>query len=256
MSAYQLAITIGIFLAYLIDGWLSKSDAWRWMLGASAIPGLLLFAVALIAPESPRWLMKIGRRTDASAQLEKIRPSVNSKSCLDTIEEALRQEGSHASWGEVFSKKWRRPLLTGLGLAVFQQITGINAVIYYADQIFAAAGLLLNLHRRRSPPGNRRVNVLATFGAAFEFIKAGGAGPASASPSVAGIVTLVAVVTFITCFAFSMASTRHARSSGRRSCWPPTAGSGTRRSRVPSRSAAPRCIGPSGASWRATWKPL
>ena len=67
VSAYQLAITIGIFLAYLVDGWLSQSDAWRFMLGASAVPGLLLFGVALVAPESPRWLMKMNRRADAAA---------------------------------------------------------------------------------------------------------------------------------------------------------------------------------------------
>ena len=133
VSAYQLAITIGIFLAYLVDGWLSKNDAWRWMLGASAVPGLLLFAVALIAPEWPRWLMKMNRTTDAGAQLEKIRPGIDTKSRLDTIEQALRQEGSRASWSEVFSRKWRRPLLIGVGLAVFQQVTGINAIIYYAD---------------------------------------------------------------------------------------------------------------------------
>ena len=60
VSAYQLAITIGIFLAYLIDGWLSDRDAWRTMLGVAAVPGLLLFAVALVAPRSPRWLMKMG----------------------------------------------------------------------------------------------------------------------------------------------------------------------------------------------------
>ena len=55
VSGYQLAITVGIFLAYLVDGWLSESDSWRMMLGASAVPGLLLFAVALFAPESPCW---------------------------------------------------------------------------------------------------------------------------------------------------------------------------------------------------------
>jgi SP family galactose:H+ symporter-like MFS transporter len=233
VSAYQLAITIGIFLAYLIDGWLSKSDAWRWMLGASAVPGLLLFAVALIAPESPRWLMKMGRRADAGAQLKKIRPGVETKSRLDTIEQALRREGSRASWSEVFSSKWRRPLLIGVGLAVFQQITGINAIIYYADQVFAAAGFVTQSSQTTVTTwAIGGVNLLATFiaiafidrigrrpllltgllgmglslvvvGVAFEFIKAG-AGSASASPSVAGIVTLVALVIYITCFAFSM----------------------------------------------------
>jgi SP family galactose:H+ symporter-like MFS transporter len=233
VSAYQLAITIGIFLAYLIDGWLSKSDAWRWMLGASAVPGLLLFAVALIAPESPRWLMKVGQRADASAQLKNIRPGVETKSRLDTIEQALRREGSRASWSEVFSSKWRRPLLIGVGLAVFQQITGINAIIYYADQVFAAAGFVTQSSQTTVTTwAIGGVNLLATFiaiafidrigrrkllltgllgmglslvvvGVAFEFIKAG-AGSASASPSVAGIVTLIALVTYITCFAFSM----------------------------------------------------
>ena len=117
VSAYQLAITIGIFLAYLVDGWLSKGDAWRFMLGASAVPGLLLFGVALIAPKSPRWLMKMNRRADAAAELRKIRPGVDFKARLDAIETALRQEGGRASWGEVFHRQWRRPLMIGIGLA-------------------------------------------------------------------------------------------------------------------------------------------
>jgi MFS family permease len=58
VSAYQLAITVGIFLAYLVDGWLSAKADWRTILGAAAVPGLLLFVVALAAPESPRWLIK------------------------------------------------------------------------------------------------------------------------------------------------------------------------------------------------------
>lgn len=140
VSAYQLAITAGIFLAYLVDGWLSQGDAWRWMLGASAVPGLLLFTVALVAPESPRWLMKMGRRSEAAAQLQKIRPGVDFTHRLDAVSASLRREAGRASWAEVFHKAWRRPLLIGIGLALFQQVTGINAIIYYADQIFASAG--------------------------------------------------------------------------------------------------------------------
>ena len=140
VSCYQLAITIGIFLAYLVDGWLSPSGAWRVMLGVSAAPGLLLFAVALAAPKSPRWLMMVGRRPEAAAELCKIRPGADIEPRLDAIGKALRQEGDRASWGEVFHQEWRRPLTIGIGLAVFQQITGINAIIYYADQIFSSAG--------------------------------------------------------------------------------------------------------------------
>ena len=234
VSAYQLAITIGIFLAYLIDGWLSKSDAWRVMLGAAAVPGLLLFAVAVVAPRSPRWLMKMGRRSDAAAELTKIRPGVDPKPRLDAIETALRQEGDRASWAEVFHRQWRRPLMIGIGLAVFQQITGINAIIYYADQIFASAGFASQSAQTMATTwAVGGVNVLATLiaiafidrlgrrklllagligmaislvavGIAFRFIVPPAAGAAPAGPSAAGIVTLLALVGFIICFAFSM----------------------------------------------------
>ena len=234
VSAYQLAITVGIFLAYLVDGWLSKSDSWRLMLGASAVPGLLLFVVALVAPESPRWLMKMNRRADAAMQIRKIRPGVEFKPRLDAIETALREEAGRASWGDVFRREWRRPLMIGVGLAVFQQITGINAIIYYADQIFEAAGFISQSSQTTVTTwAIGGVNVLATLiavayidrlgrrklllagligmggslavvGIAFQFIAKAAVGAASTGPSEAGIVTLFALVAFIICFAFSM----------------------------------------------------
>jgi SP family galactose:H+ symporter-like MFS transporter len=238
VSAYQLAITIGIFLAYLVDGWLSRSDSWRIMLGASAVPGLLLLGVALLAPASPRWLMMKGRRKEAAAELTKIRPGVDFKPRLDAIENALRQEGDRASWGEVFRREWRRPLLIGVGLAVFQQITGINAIIYYADQIFASAGFITQSSQTTVTTwAIGGVNVVATLiaiayidrlgrrkllltglvgmaislivvGIAFRFIGDAAVGATAADagtgPSTTGIVTLVALVGFIICFAFSM----------------------------------------------------
>ncbi len=233
VSAYQLAITIGIFLAYLVDGWLSQSDAWRIMLGASAVPGLLLFAVALMAPKSPRWLMKMNRRTDAAAELRKMRPGVDFKARLDAIDTTLRREGGRASWGEVFHHQWRRPLLIGIGLAIFQQITGINAIIYYADQIFASAGFATQSSQTTVTTwaiggvnvvatliaiayidhlGRRKLllagligmaTCLAVVGIAFRFIGMAHIA-AGATPSGAGIVTLLALVGFIVSFAFSM----------------------------------------------------
>jgi MFS transporter, SP family, galactose:H+ symporter len=234
VSAYQLAITAGIFLAYLVDGWLSKNDSWRIMLGVSAVPGLLLFAVALVAPESPRWLMKMHRRDDAAAELHRVRPGVDIEPRLDSIETALQREGGTAGWGEVFQRDWRRPLMIGVWLAIFQQITGINAIIYYADQIFAAAGFASQAAQTTVTTwAIGGVNVLATLiaiafidgagrrklllsgligmgislvvvGAAFRFIAQAPAGAAATAPSAAGIVTMLALVVFITCFAFSM----------------------------------------------------
>ena len=235
VSACQLAIAMGSFLAYLVDGWLTKSDAWRIMLGAAAVPGLLLFAVALVAPRSPRWLMTQHRRAEAAAELRKVRPGVDVEPRLDTIEAALRQEGDRASWGEVFAREWRRPLMIGVWLAVFQQITGINAIIYYADQIFASAGFVTQSAQTTVTTwAIGGVNVLATLiaiafidnlgrrkllltgligmgislvvvGIAFRFIVPAAAGAVAATgPSTAGIVTLLALVCFIICFAFSM----------------------------------------------------
>ena len=233
ISAYQLAVAGGIFAAYLVDGWLSKAGAWRWMLGLSAAPGLMLIAVALLAPQSPRWLIRMGRRADAATQLQKIHPGVDPGPNLDAIAAALAHDSGRASWAEVFGPEWRRPLLVGIGLAVFQQITGINAIIYYADQIFQAAGFTTQAAQTTVTTwAVGGVNVAATFialavidqlgrrklllaglvgmalslavvGAAFEFMTSVSAAH-SATTSTAGIVTLAALVVFIACFAFSL----------------------------------------------------
>jgi len=234
VSGYQLAITVGIFLAYLVDGSLSSNRDWRIMLGASAIPGLLLFVVALAAPESPRWLMMMRRRTDAAAVMRKVQPAIDAGPHLDTIEAALRKDGKRASWGEVFHREWRRPLMIAIGLAVFQQVTGINAIIYYANQIFAAAGFVTEAARMTVTTwaiggvnvlatliaiafidrlGRRRLLLagllgmgisLVTVGTAFRFIAQAGPAAAAAGPSSAGIVTVLALIAFIICFAFSL----------------------------------------------------
>ena len=233
VSGYQLAITVGIFLAYLVDGWLSGRSSWRVMLGAAAVPGLALFLVALVAPESPRWLVMMHRRADAATEMRKIQPAIKPGPRLASIERALRQDARPASWAVVFHREWRRPLMVGIGLAVFQQITGINAIIYYANQIFASAGFVTEASRMTVTTwAIGGVNVLATLiaigfidrlgrrklllagllgmavslvmvGSAFRFMAQDGHVAAS-GPSVAGIVTVAALVAFVVCFAFSL----------------------------------------------------
>ena len=233
ISSYQLAITMGIFLAYLVNGALSAEGNWRLMLGAAAIPGLALFVIALVAPESPRWLMLKHRRTEAAAVLHQVQPGVDSGPQLDEIDAALLQEKQAAPWGEIFYRQWRRPLVVALGLAVFQQITGINAIIYYANQIFASAGFATEEARAAVTTwAIGGVNVAATLiaiafidrmgrrllllagligmgvslaavGIAFRYIAPEGAA-APGGPTTAGIVTVVALVVFITSFAFSL----------------------------------------------------
>jgi sugar porter (SP) family MFS transporter len=234
VSAYQLAITMGIFLAYLVNGQLSASANWRLMLGLAAVPGLALFLIALAAPESPRWLMGRERRADAAKETAKVQPDIDANAHLDSIADAIRQDSHTASWAEIFSPKWRRPLLIALGLAVFQQITGINAIIYYANQIFAAAGFSTEVSRATVTLwAIGGVNVLSTFiaiafidkvgrrllllvgligmgvslavvGAAFHFIAPASGAVAGSGPTPAGIVTVIALVVFIASFAFSL----------------------------------------------------
>jgi SP family galactose:H+ symporter-like MFS transporter len=235
VSTYQLAITIGIFVAYLVDQALSNDGNWRVMLGISAVPALLLLLAMWPMPDSPRWLMKVGRREEAAAALQRTRPDIDVDTALDDVAAQLEADADQASWAEVFSRRLRRPLMIGVGLAVFQQITGINAIIYYADQIFAEAGF--------STPADQAaattwaiggVNVLATLiaviyvdrfgrrpllltglvgmtvslatvGIAFRFMdSADTSGAGTGGPTEAGIITLVALVVFIASFAFSL----------------------------------------------------
>jgi len=236
VSIYQLAITIGIFIAYLVDQALINNDMWRVMLGVSAVPAVLLFIVMLPMPDSPRWFVKVGRRDDAIKALSKVRPDVDAAAEVAEIEKAAQEDDANkATWAEVFSKKLRKPLMIGIGLAVFQQITGINAIIYYANKIFAQAGFSTPEDQAAATTwAIGAVNVLATLiavvyvdrfgrrplllaglvgmgsalltvGVSFHFMdNADTSGAGTGGPTTAGIITLVALVVFIASFAFSL----------------------------------------------------
>ncbi len=150
-ALFQLAITIGIVVAYLVNYALAEAEAWRWMLGLGAVPALILGAGMFFLPDSPRWLVSKDRRDEARAVLERARNSeqeVNDE--MDDIEEAERQE--EAGPGELL-KPWVRPMLVvGIGIAMLQQLVGINTIIYYAPTIMEATGL------------DASVSILATLG--------------------------------------------------------------------------------------------
>lgn len=233
VSLYQLAITIGIFIAYAVDQALTNSGSWRAMLGVSCVPAILLFIAILPMPDTPRWLMKVGRRPQATTAFEKIHPDADAQAALDEVAETIAaEEAQQASWGEVFSRQLRKPLMIGVGLAVFQQITGINAIIYYANKIFAAAGFATPADQAAATTwAVGGVNVLATFiavayvdrfgrrplllaglvgmGSAltvvgFAFLSLDDSGNGSGTTTTAGVITLVALVVFIASFAFSL----------------------------------------------------
>lgn len=142
----QLAIVTGIFLTYFVNLWISGSgdeawgiaSAWRYMFGVGAVPGVLFLALLFFVPESPRWLIKQGRPAEALPILLRIHGEELAKKEVVDIKQSFEQESG--SIRQLFSPGLRIALIVGVGLAVLQQITGINAVMYYAPEIFKATG--------------------------------------------------------------------------------------------------------------------
>jgi SP family galactose:H+ symporter-like MFS transporter len=163
VSLFQLAITIGILGAYLVDYAFSATEGWRWMLGLGVVPGAILGLGMLYLPESPRWLAKHGRKEEARAVLTRIRGTENVESEIQEMEAALSQTTARGHWSDLWAPAVRPALLVGVGLAIFQQITGINTVIYYAPTIIQSAGISSASGALLATAGVGVVNVLMTI---------------------------------------------------------------------------------------------
>lgn len=137
----QLTIVIGILVTNLVNYSLRNSgeDAWRWMFGLGIIPSALFFIGALWLPESPRWLLKVGKESKAAKVLNKIGDTAFTKQSLQDIEKSL-VGNTKSNYAGVFKKGVLPTVLVGIGLAVFQQLCGINTVFNYAPKIFESIG--------------------------------------------------------------------------------------------------------------------
>lgn len=146
VSLYQLAIVIGINLVYFINMKIAtlESEAWnvdmgwRYMLGSETIPAVLFLLFLFLVPESPRWLVKKGREREALITLERINGREKAAEVVREIKAALAHETG--SIRELFKPGLRVAMIIGIVLALFSQITGINAIIYYAPEIFKSIG--------------------------------------------------------------------------------------------------------------------
>jgi sugar porter (SP) family MFS transporter len=135
----QIMIGVGILTAYLIDYMLAGSGSWRIMLGFAVFPSVLLVAGMWFQPESPRWLMKYGRESEALEVLRRIRTEEEATREFAEIARAGRQP--RMSLLAALRTRWMWPTLAAAaGLAIFQQIIGINTIVYYAPTILHAAG--------------------------------------------------------------------------------------------------------------------
>jgi sugar porter (SP) family MFS transporter len=140
----QFNIVLGILLAFLSNYVITRMDLgateWRWMFGVEAVPAALFFALLYGVPYSPRWLMARGREEEARGVLQRLEPNgwlVEDE--LRSIRESLDLQ--HHRLNEPFyGRKYRTPIMLAVMIAFFNQASGINAILYYAQSIFAMAG--------------------------------------------------------------------------------------------------------------------
>jgi len=140
VSVNQMAIVTGILLAYFVN-WAFAGvgpSNWRWMYGMGALPSVVFFLLLLLVPESPRWLVKEDREEEALGVLTRVNDAATAAAEVRSIKETLLLE--KGSLAELFRPGFRRALLIAVVLAILQQITGINAILYYAPRIFERAG--------------------------------------------------------------------------------------------------------------------
>ncbi|WP_121811610.1 sugar porter family MFS transporter [Mucilaginibacter kameinonensis] len=142
----QLTVVLGILITNLCNYFLADAgdNAWRWMFGLGTVPALVFMLGVLFLPESPRWLMKVGRHEDAEKVLYKIGSEEFVTSTQQAIQKSLKGATSKESYRAVFEKAVRPAVLIGITLAVFQQFCGINVVFNYTSTIFASVGSSLN----------------------------------------------------------------------------------------------------------------
>jgi MFS transporter, SP family, arabinose:H+ symporter len=140
VAAYQLSITGGILASYSINYLLHDIGPanWRWMFLTGAVPSIAFLILLLMVPETPRFLFKAGRETDAGDVLKKIGGSDYADRELVQIRGSLSETGSR--FRDLLRPELRKPLLVGFGLAVLVQISGINTIIDYAPIILKSAG--------------------------------------------------------------------------------------------------------------------
>ncbi|MCO5946526.1 sugar porter family MFS transporter [Mucilaginibacter flavidus] len=234
VSLYQLALTIGIVLAYFSNAYLLNhsggsfgsdsmirvfsTEVWRAMLGIGALPAVVFLVSLMMVPESPRWLLLKGEEQKAKDILTKIDGVDAAKNEIEAFK-ATGDGDSQTSLKELFKPVYRKALLIGLLLPFMSQVCGINAVIYYGPKILEQAGFTLN-NALGGQVTIGLVNVVFTFVAIFTIDKWGrrpllftGIGGAIIALFVIGALfalgitsgpwILIFIITFISCFAFS-----------------------------------------------------
>jgi MFS transporter, SP family, galactose:H+ symporter len=134
----QMAISAGVVAAYYVDYLLAGSGNWRWMFMSALLPSFMLLAGVFYLPETPRWLAARSRFEEAREILSRIEKPAEVERNLGELRQVTG--AAKLNFRDLFHNRFRKPLLVGVILAVFQQITGVNTIVYYAPTIFQMVG--------------------------------------------------------------------------------------------------------------------
>ena len=140
-SLNQLMVVCGILAAFIVNAILASSGDWRLMLGLAAVPSVVLLVGMLFMPETPRYLVHTGEEKAAHEVLEELPGDERPEERIEEIREVDSEEEGEVGLAALWQAKWVRPaLLVATGLAVFQQLVGINTIIYYAPTTLTNVG--------------------------------------------------------------------------------------------------------------------
>ncbi|UZR98702.1 sugar porter family MFS transporter [Chondrinema litorale] len=141
VALFQFNITFGIVIAYLSNFLVANigENAWRWMLGIEAIPAFIFASLVFFVPKSPRWLIALKNDEAAARKILEQVSNDNVDKAIDQIKEGIALTKS--AGGNFFSPKYRKPIMLAFLFAFFNQVSGINAIIYFAPRIFEMTGL-------------------------------------------------------------------------------------------------------------------
>lgn len=143
VGLFQFNIVLGIVVSYLSNYLigLTGQHSWRWMLGIQAVPSLIFFILLRFVPESPRWLITKKNRVEEALKIfTLINPGTADKT-VQEIRQTHAEEQALNSTDPLFSKRYKTPVMLAMLFAIFNQVSGINAIIYYSPRIFAMTGL-------------------------------------------------------------------------------------------------------------------
>jgi len=143
---FQFNIVFGILVAFasnfLLARYLDPEIAWRWMLGAEALPALAYTAMCFALVESPRWLIAHAGRRDAGVEVfRRINPEMSEAELAELADSVERSLGGGTAAGKLFTMRLKTPILLAFLIAFFNQLSGINAILYFAPRIFEWTGL-------------------------------------------------------------------------------------------------------------------